>query len=204
VDTLKLADAIMSHDLYYSILVSILFVVFNLGKIVAFFDARRKIRIDSLKASLENIDEENITAKHLREVLMAERFKIATGIYIENPKRDKLLDVYKKISWCVSFDVIKKALPYIKLNINNEVVVDIRFIDKAASFFNFILFVYMSTLALFLISSFRNYASITLAYIIICLAATLLFFSIAILALYLNIPFISAIKLKKILSNVNI
>jgi len=110
----EIVKALIDGNVVMVITAVVLAIVFNLKKILAFIDDRKKVRITRLTEALACEFIDNSTKKHLQNELAKELCKSATGVAVESKFRKKIFETHDKMNGEVSFIHFTRAMPYFK------------------------------------------------------------------------------------------
>lgn len=184
----------------------IIWVVINRdpGKILTFFENRKSKRISLLERFWERGD---VSGADVATVISDTRetyyFRLATGIYAENNKRAALIKLHNKVSLEISWDQIKRAMPYIEFSSGNPVrIKPFTKWDNAGYYYNIsVAFISLFfSIALFLATLFA--ANKTVDSVLLALVGSALCFAFALFVMAQNWPHESASRIRKALSRI--
>jgi hypothetical protein len=111
----ELIELLLSNNAKISILVIILIAfIFHFKKIIEFFDERNNLKIKKINEALACWVLPPITRLHLEKELVAQHFRLARGIYLEEAFREALINAHQELQGDLVFAHFKRALPHIR------------------------------------------------------------------------------------------
>jgi hypothetical protein len=109
----------------------------NAQKIVDFYEAKKRHRIEKLKEALDNNFVRSLSKEYLEKEIEAEYFRLTTGIYLEREFREKILSIHQQAKGELSFSHFRRALPHLVFE-KGEIQVSISRTDKFSFWFGLI------------------------------------------------------------------
>lgn len=83
------------------------------GGVFSHYISQKRKRVEVLTASLADINADPNYSSVVRDILEAEQFQAATGIYAERKKRRGIVELYNRTSAHVSWEVIRRAKEFL-------------------------------------------------------------------------------------------
>lgn len=131
----QIVKSINEGDIFVFAIIIIIYLVFNIKKIIDFFEERKKLRRLNIAEALECKYIDGVTKSHLEEELATEHFKISTGIGVHKSLREAIIQAHKDMNGEVRFVHFKRALWHLKFQ-NSKLVVSISLFDKISFLLN--------------------------------------------------------------------
>ncbi|MFV0575035.1 MAG: hypothetical protein ACK5NC_06440 [Vibrio sp.] len=171
----------------------------NLLFFTSFWGNRKIDKITKIEHYFEN---ERIAdpavEKVFRDLINANYFKIATGIYAEEHRRNLLIKLQNDLSHVISWVHIKRALPYIESSADNKAYIrEENRMEKAGYYYNYIAGFLSLIITVSIILLFIVYNDHSLAQLFMLIVTMICGIAFTVICFYQNFPIISARKIKK-------
>lgn len=148
----------------YTTVITIILItfVFNLTKISAFFEQRKRVKIALLNEALKSDQVSEKTKKFFKELIETDYFDRITGISIHKTLREELLNSHERANGNIRFSHFKKSAPYLILK-DNKLSIKLTVIDILSFAYNLItaLLALVGSLMFFVFIFFAQYPSST-------------------------------------------
>lgn len=187
----KIIESLINGNILVAISILAIAFLFNIQKLFAFYDDRKKARIITLIEALNNEDISGLTREHLKDELETEQFKLSTGIRLEKKFREALIRAHKNTNGELSFRHYKRALPHIKYR-SGEVVVNVTGVERGIYWFNSVFGVLMIFCGLFLLIVPSQTSVFNLFQLFSILSVGVAFLAMAVFMLFQTFPIYSA------------
>ena len=192
----SLSDSLSKGNYLVGAVIVIVALIFNIQKIVGFFEERKKAKISKLTEALKCEHIQGVTKTFLEEELANEHFKLSTGIRLEKKFREALIQVYTNSKSGLSFIHYKRSLPQIVFK-NTDLSVQISIIERVGFLINIAGGLCLIILGILLLNISEPQKGITIIQLLREFGVSCFFLSVAFLMLYQTFPVISALKIKK-------
>lgn len=138
-DTLnKLIESIEKGNIFITILIIVVALIFNYKNIIEFLDSRRKVKISKLEDVLKSDNIKGLDRELLESELLKEQFKSTIGLNVEKEFREAIIKSHQSTNGEIRFVHFQRALPHFKYE-NKTLALDISRFEKVGFFMNIFL-----------------------------------------------------------------
>lgn len=189
-------------NILFPVIIVLVAIILNYKKISDYLEERKRARALTISQALNCDYVSGLTKEHLKEELVTEHFKIATGLRLEKEFRESVINLHKRMEGSISFSHFKKAIEHLEYK-DSEIKIKLTWYDKAGFWFNLIFGCILALLGMLIFIVPTHLADVSVVQFFMFVGLGAFFFSTSVMMLNQTFPVRSAKLIKKELDKLN-